>query len=121
MTEYGKPGTAIGAAASRAASPPARLRPQRSLRLRMLSATVLGLYAWSVCGCVGTIFTRGTYDLCGRYPGAAVALDADFIIHPDGKHDTQVLGLLSIIPDLVIDTALLPIDLIAWPLGYRRQ
>ena len=74
-----------------------------------------------VCsGCAGTVFTRMTNSPFGQYPGEAVYLDAKFIISPDLKHDSPLVGLLSIIPDLVIDTLLMPIDFVAWPFGYKR-
>jgi len=76
-------------------------------------------------GCVGTVFSRMPSSPMespfGRYPGDAVVLDVKFMSEGDDKYHSALVGALSIIPDIIIDTVLLPIDLIAWPFGFKKN
>ena len=79
-------------------------------------------------GCLGTIGTRTGGDGVGKYPYMAVAADVAFPIHYFNEPNESwgsitaaaIVGIISIPLDFVIDTVLLPVDLIAWPLGGKK-
>jgi len=83
------------------------------------------------CGC-GTVFSRSSPDLFGAYPLLAVEFDLVLISEVSGDGGEAmgmaagpafffVTGLVSLPFDLAIDVVALPIDLVAWALGYQRD
>jgi hypothetical protein len=59
----------------------------------------------------------------GEFPYSAVALDVKLVPTINSHRDGDFFGfisLISILPDIVIDTLLLPGDIVAWPLGYKK-
>ncbi len=72
-------------------------------------------------GC-GTLLSRGEGSFCGAYPFEAVAADVVMIAGQfDQDQEAWILrGLVSLPFDLVVDIALAPIDLVAWPFGHRK-
>lgn len=69
-------------------------------------------------GC-GTICTRypGGSDGVGARPYEAVVQDAVICKSVEGC----AMGILSMPVDIALDTVLLPVDLIAWPYGCKKQ
>ena len=74
-------------------------------------------------GCAGTLVTRywsHSGSSVGAYPYQAVAYD--FKEAHDDFDFNSVLVLLCFLPlDVTVDTILLPVDLIAWPFGKKKQ
>ncbi len=74
--------------------------------------------------CIGTISTRTGGDHIGRYPYQALYIDfyemPQELIHKDENLAIVPLFIFSFPFDLVIDTVLLPADLITWPFGYEK-
>ena len=103
-----------------------------SPRARMaVSASLLPVLIFANTSC-GTIHSRGGYQPFGRYPFQAVGFD---IMHIPGVFGdgVDVLGtrlsgitvtlwsLLSLPIDLVADVVLLPVDVIAWTAGAKKD
>lgn len=72
-------------------------------------------------GCVGTFLSRTDNDIVGRYPGEAVLMDVALIVGSGDHISERVAGIFSLIPDIALDTILLPADLIGWPFGLRKS
>jgi uncharacterized protein YceK len=96
----------------------------RNIILLFLLCTVLS------GGCAfGTAVTRMNIDklntpLFGKYPYAAVVGDLKIVPTIGSHHEGDFFGglaLISIPLDFVIDTLLLPIDLVAWPFGFKKD
>jgi uncharacterized protein YceK len=76
--------------------------------------------------CIGTASTRFQNDsFVGAYPYSAVG--TDLVLFGENLGKPAHLGgfialpsLISIPLDLVVDSILLPIDLITWPFGLRK-
>jgi hypothetical protein len=101
--------------------------------MKILAAFIIFM---CLTGCMGTYMTRiepinGSF--CGKSPYESLAADGFLVSHIGGGRDTSTngsydngmgafawFGLFSIPVDFVVDTVLLPIDLIAWPLGYKK-
>ncbi|HEY9049939.1 MAG TPA: YceK/YidQ family lipoprotein [Gammaproteobacteria bacterium] len=89
----------------------------------------LALFTVFLSGCFGTYNTRimdhnqaKDTSWAGKYPYQAVALDVDAAANP--RHGGAIVTIISIISiplDLVVDTILLPVDLIMWPLGFEKR
>ena len=77
--------------------------------------------SFMLSGCLGTFSSRDC-DVVGKYPGMAIAEDFRVMGTP-GPYGTgwlAVIALISLPVDIVVDTVLLPVDLIAWPFGLKR-
>lgn len=85
-------------------------------------------------GCMGTIFTRvqrpnPDKSWTGAYPFQAIALDCygSYQMIQTGGSDKVSPGLgvtillLSLPIDIVVDAVLLPVDLVAWPMGFEKN
>ena len=79
----------------------------------------------SLSGCVGTIITRADGEgsnIIGAYPYQAVYSDCVVVANPrDGGWRFSVFGVLSVPLDIVIDSVMLPFDLVAWPMGLHKN
>jgi uncharacterized protein YceK len=77
--------------------------------------------------CMGTALTRLSKDnIVGAYPYSAVARDGiiikESIARPvDHGGGFFLVGLFSMPLDIAFDTILLPFDLLAWPMGYKKS
>ena len=71
-----------------------------------------------ISGCLGTISTRDKGNFAGGYPYQAVAFDGYCVAEARGNLAPG--GLVSMPLDLVVDTVLLPIDLLLWPFGFKK-
>ena len=93
-----------------------------------LSLVLLGVLL--LPGCTGTMLTRtsspmpmaatGSYDSFGGYPFQAVVVDYH-IEERSGSAGDNYTVFVSLAVDLVVDTVLSPIDLIAWAFGCRKR
>lgn len=96
---------------------------------RTLITTSFAFACLSMSGCVGTILSRTpdgneNVSFLGAYPYAGVVIDfrlASLTRSGQLGDFSGPLPLISIPLDIVIDTVLLPGDLIAWPFGYRKR
>lgn len=80
-------------------------------------------------GCFGTYATRFMANdrskdtsWVGKYPYQSIASDFNTAAHP--RHGGAVITMISIVSipfDLVVDTILLPVDLILWPMGLKKD
>ena len=75
-------------------------------------------------GTAGTRFQNGSF--AGAYPYSAVGTDVVLAKYISGNDDIHgfgygAMGIISIPLDVLIDTALLPFDLIAWPFGFKKS
>jgi len=77
-----------------------------------LSLTVL------VTGC-GTLVSRTGHTSFGAYPYQAVGTDVAVIAVE--KPEVKGLAFISIPLDVVVDTVLLPPDLILWIAGHKKD
>ena len=93
------------------------------IRNTALSITVLLILQ----SCMGTGFTRlqdGSF--AGKYPYSAVGADAVMVKEAFGRPVDHgggfaLVGIISFPLDIVLDTILLPVDLIAWPFGFEKS
>jgi uncharacterized protein YceK len=69
-------------------------------------------------GC-GTMLSRTGNTSLGAYPYQAVGTDVAVVAVE--KPDLKVLALVSIPIDVVLDTLLLPPDLILWVVGRKKD
>ena len=83
-------------------------------------------------GCIGTGTTRQYGDdgrrPFGSYPFAGVVVDCELVGMQRNPNDmtglstlAPVIGIISLPVDIVIDAVLAPLDLIAWPFGWRKN
>ncbi len=81
-------------------------------------------------GCTGTMLTRSSrpmdhadpapHNMFGGYPFQAVVVDYQIESASQNDGNTyEVFAALAV--DLVVDTVLLPIDLIAWAFGCHKR
>ena len=104
---------------------------------RHLPPALLLALAASLGGC-GTMVTRGDLHApVGAYPLEAIGFDLSGLYHGfteptlwHPEHDRaakvakegEVIGLILSLPaDLVFDVVLLPVDLVAWVFGARKN
>ena len=75
-------------------------------------------------GC-GTFITRTGSQHFGAFPYQSVGVDVEIasstFIKPDAGAYGLGYGLISVLPDLAIDTILLPVDLIWWARGKAKN
>ena len=69
-------------------------------------------------GC-GTLVSRTGHTSFGAYPYQAIGTDVAVVAVE--KPDVKVLAFISIPLDLVLDTILLPPDLILWIAGHKKD
>lgn len=93
------------------------------------------LVACSLLACCGTMMTRERGDRFGAYPFAAVASDLIWMSRiGEGLQENPrvpalllngpglfVSGLLSLPIDLLLDSTMLPFDLVGWAMGGRKD
>ena len=86
---------------------------------RWAKAIIVGTICLNLSGCLlGTAYSRsGGENSFGKYPYMAIAVDVKAM----GSPAAAGWGVLSIPLDLVIDTVLMPVDLVLWPLGYTKE
>lgn len=98
--------------------------------MRSVHMCVLLLGMMLLPGCTGTMLTRssspmslaasGSYDSFGGYPFQAVVVDWRIEERSGNAGDSHSV-FLSLAVDLVVDTVLSPIDLVAWAFGCRKR
>ena len=98
--------------------------------MRPARLCVLTLCVLLLPGCTGTRLTRtaspmplaasGSFDSVGGYPFQAVVVDYR-IEESGGNTGDNYTVFASLAVDLVIDTLLSPIDLVAWAFGCRKR
>jgi hypothetical protein len=99
---------------------------------RLVVAACLIAMVLGQTGCMGTQYSRlaGGEDHFGKWPYQAVATDClavkDTFKGCFGKDPTMypvfgVFGFVSLPVDCVVDTILLPLDLVLWPCGYKKN
>ena len=71
-------------------------------------------------GC-GTVGTRLGHTSFGAYPYQAIATDVEAVAEADVPGEIRILAFLSFPFDLVLDTLLLPPDLILWAAGHKKD
>lgn len=72
----------------------------------------------ALSGCGGTYFTRACGgDHIGKYPYKAIVYDCHMVTNAD----ECVIGIVSLLPDLVCDTILLPCDAVGWLFGLEKK
>lgn len=86
------------------------------------------VFSLFLCSGCGTLFTRcgDNGNVIGKYPYSAVGKDIDMIASVESGVGYTILliapsGLISLPIDIVVDTVLLPADLIAWPFGLSKD
>ena len=91
---------------------------------------VIALCTLSLTGCAGTMMTRShepmenastaPHSMFGGYPFQAVVVD--FQIESRSNNEGNIYEAFgSLATDLVVDTVLLPIDLVAWLFGCHKR
>ncbi len=98
--------------------------------MRPVSLCLILLGALLLSGCTGTMLTRtsspmpmaasGSYDSFGGYPFQAVVVDYRIEERSGNAGDNYTI-FVSLAIDLVIDTVLSPVDLVAWAFGCRKR
>ena len=96
--------------------------------LRVTSILIVLSSCLVMPGCLGTYLSRTGGNGCGKYPYLAIVYDVEVPLHVmDQPHESWgsktaavIFGILSVPFDLALDTVLLPLDLIAWPLGGEK-
>lgn len=93
------------------------------------SATIL-LCALLVSGCTGTMLTRSSepmdhadprpHSMFGGYPFQAIVVDYQIEAGTQSAGDSYSV-FASLAVDLVVDTVLAPVDLIAWAFGCHKR
>ena len=93
-------------------------------------ACLLLLSTLLLSGCTGTMLTRsdepmlhaesGSHDMFGGYPFQAVVADYHIEESGDNSGDSHVV-FVSLAIDIVVDTVLSPIDLVAWAFGCHKR
>lgn len=98
--------------------------------MRFLRLCLCALLLTGFSGCTGTMLTRsddpmpqaesGSHDMFGGYPFQAVVVDYRIEESSGNAGDSHVV-FVSLAIDLVVDTLLAPIDLVAWAFGCRKR
>ena len=92
----------------------------------LLTTTAIAV-CFTVSGCLGTIHTRqgDSVDFAGQFPYQAVATDVNSIVNGVENDNFGFFffgfGLMSLPVDCVLDTLLLPADLVLWPCGFKKR
>lgn len=87
------------------------------------TVTLFGLSLLRCSGC-GTILSRSGDRPVGAYPYQAVAVDVRILREssPESRHVDDAIGWTGVtIADALIDTVLLPVDLVFWLFGVHKD
>ncbi len=96
----------------------------------LLRAAIIPICALILTGCTGTMMTRSSspmehadpapHSMFGGYPFQAVVVDFQ-IEKASGNAGNTYEVFASLAVDLVLDTVLAPIDLVAWAFGCHKR
>ena len=102
------------------------------MNVRRARVAALLLSSAALTGCDGTMYSRGQGPYAvGKYPFHAFATDIWFMSQVSGPGKAEIgmegtgstiffWGLVSLPFDTVLDTVLLPVDLVAWAFGASK-
>lgn len=94
-------------------------------RARRFACLLALIGAMAFTGCAGTGFTRDSRKhAVGKYPFQAFVFDINSAGHVFENDWGAIIGTFAIVSipmDAVIDSVLLPADLILWPCGFRKS